>query len=207
MLGNALGQPLGEPDKKKPATSAPARIVSTVKRMLGMNAGAAIQVRGDSDLMAFLAKCCNPIPGDDIVGYVTRGRGVAVHATSCPNVQNLLYEPERRIDVGWAESSGTQFTVSLIIRTQNRPGMLADITSVISEAGSNIRTLASQPDNLNARVEATLEILNRKQLERISPTSRRFPECLGLSVCIAFDRALFFLVQLPNRRLLEDSPL
>jgi GTP pyrophosphokinase len=148
--------------------------------MLGMNAGAAIHVSGDSGLMTFLAKCCNPIPGDDIVGYVTRGRGVAVHATSCPNVENLLYEPERRIDVGWAESSGTQFTVSLIIRTQNRPGMLADITSVISAAGSNIRTLASQPDNLNARVEATLEILNRKQLERISANIKKISGVFGV---------------------------
>jgi len=180
VLRNALRQPLDEPDKKKPATGAPARIVSTVKRMLGMNAGAAIHVSGDSGLMTFLAKCCNPIPGDDIVGYVTRGRGVAVHATSCPNVENLLYEPERRIDVGWAESSGTQFTVSLIIRTQNRPGMLADITSVISAAGSNIRTLASQPDNLNARVEATLEILNRKQLERISANIKKISGVFGV---------------------------
>jgi GTP pyrophosphokinase len=180
VLSNALGQPLGEPDKKKPATGAPARIVSTVKRMLGMGAGAAIHVRGDSGLMTFLAKCCNPIPGDEIVGYVTRGRGVAVHALSCPNVQNLLYEPERRIDVGWAESSGTQFTVSLIIRTQNRPGMLADITSVISAAGSNIRTLASQPDNLNARVEVTLEILNRKQLERISANIKKISGVFGV---------------------------
>src|SRR5579863_1085065 len=180
VLSNALGLPLGEPDKRKSATGTPARIVSTVKRMLGMNAGAAIHVSGDSGLMTFLAKCCNPIPGDDIVGYVTRGRGVAVHATSCPNVENLLYEPERRIDVGWAESSGTQFTVSLIIRTQNRPGMLADITSVISGAGSNIRTLASQPDNLNARVEVTLEILNRKQLERISANIKKISGVFGV---------------------------
>ncbi|HXQ97150.1 MAG TPA: bifunctional (p)ppGpp synthetase/guanosine-3',5'-bis(diphosphate) 3'-pyrophosphohydrolase [Candidatus Limnocylindrales bacterium] len=180
VLSNALGLPLGEPDKKKSATGAPARIVSTVKRMLGMDVSAAIHVSGDSGLMTFLAKCCNPIPGDEIVGYVTRGRGVAVHATSCPNVENLLYEPERRIDVGWAESSGTQFTVSLIIRTQNRPGMLADITSVISGAGSNIRTLASQPDNLNARVEVTLEILNRKQLERISANIKKISGVFGV---------------------------
>ncbi|HLW81175.1 MAG TPA: bifunctional (p)ppGpp synthetase/guanosine-3',5'-bis(diphosphate) 3'-pyrophosphohydrolase [Candidatus Acidoferrales bacterium] len=180
VLSNALGLPLGEPDKRKSATGTPARIVSTVKRMLGMDASAAIHVSGDNGLMTFLAKCCNPIPGDEIVGYVTRGRGVAVHATSCPNVENLLYEPERRIDVGWAESSGTQFTVSLIIRTQNRPGMLADITSVISGAGSNIRTLASQPDNLNARVEVTLEILNRKQLERISANIKKISGVFGV---------------------------
>ncbi len=166
VLSKALGQTFGEPADKPQPKGAPGRIVSTVKRMLGMNAGA-IQVRGDSDLLVYLAKCCNPIPGDDIVGYVTRGRGVAVHTTSCPNVQNLLYDTERRIEVGWATSSDAQFTVSLIIHNVDRPGMLADMTSVIGEEGCNIRMLTSQPDNLHARVDATVEITNRKQLERI----------------------------------------
>ncbi len=166
VLSKALGQALGEPAEKPQPKGAPGRIVSTVRRMLGMNAGS-IQVRGDSDLLAYLAKCCNPIPGDDIVGYVTRGRGVAVHTTSCPNVQNLLYDTDRRIEVGWATSSDAQFTVSLIIRNVDRPGMLADMTKVIGEEGCNIRMLTSQPDNLHARVDATVEITNRKQLERI----------------------------------------
>jgi GTP pyrophosphokinase len=167
VLSKALGQTLGEPAEKPKPKGAAGQIVSTVRRMLGMNAGA-IQVHGDSDLLAYLAKCCNPIPGDDIVGYVTRGRGVAVHTTMCPNVQNLLYDTERRIEVGWATSSDAQFTVSLIIRTVDRPGMLADMTSVIGEEKCNIRMLTSQPDNLHARVDATVEIANRKQLERIT---------------------------------------
>jgi GTP diphosphokinase / guanosine-3',5'-bis(diphosphate) 3'-diphosphatase len=118
-------------------------------------------------LMVYRAKCCNPIPGDEIVGYVTRGRGVAVHSTACPNVQNLLYQSERRIAVDWTGSSASTFPVSLLIRTKDRPGMLAEITGVISEAGSNIRTLDSRPDNLHARIGLTLDIADRKQLERI----------------------------------------
>ena len=77
------------------------KIASTVKRMLGID-DAAILVRGHGDLMVYRSKCCNPIPGDDIVGYVTRGRGIAVHSKICPNVENLLYEAERRIPVEWA---------------------------------------------------------------------------------------------------------
>src|SRR6267142_4794929 len=98
ILSNALGEPLGE----KPAKTeeAPARLVATVKRMLRVGE-ATLQVGGHDDLMVFRAKCCNPIPGDDIIGYVTRGRGVAVHSKSCPNVQNLLYQVERKIDVEW----------------------------------------------------------------------------------------------------------
>jgi GTP diphosphokinase / guanosine-3',5'-bis(diphosphate) 3'-diphosphatase len=181
VLSKALGETLGEPAAAEPRpASAPARIVSGVKRALGMGAAEAIRVRGDSGLMVFLAKCCSPIPGDEIVGYVTRGRGVAVHLKACPNVQNLLYESERKIDVGWAEAEGTQYTVSLIIRTQNRPGMLADITAMISAAGSNIQTLASQPDKLNARVEATLDIMNRKQLEKIVANVKKISGVFGV---------------------------
>jgi guanosine-3',5'-bis(diphosphate) 3'-pyrophosphohydrolase len=179
VLGKALGQPLGEPTAKESTPSAPGRIVSTVKRMLGMG-GSAIQVGGTSDLMAYLAKCCNPIPGDEIVGYVTRGRGVAVHSTSCPNVQNLLYQTERRIEVSWTDAPDAHFTVSLIIRTQDRPGMLADITAVISEAGSNIRNLTSQPDKLHARVDAALDITNRKQLERIIANTKKISGVFGV---------------------------
>jgi guanosine-3',5'-bis(diphosphate) 3'-pyrophosphohydrolase len=181
ILSKALGETLGEPAVSEPRPkSAPARIVSGVKRALGMGAAEAIRVRGNSGLMVFLAKCCNPIPGDEIVGYVTRGRGVAVHLKACPNVQNLLYEAERKIDVDWAEAEGSQYKVSLIIRTQNRPGVLADITAVISAAGSNIQTLASQPDKLNARVEATLDIINRKQLEKIVANVKKISGVFGV---------------------------
>src|SRR5207245_8223821 len=134
--------------------------------MLGIR-DAAVLVRGHDDLMVYRAKCCNPIPGDEIIGYVTRGRGVAVHNTACPNVQNLLYQSERRISVEWSGSAQTTFPVSLLIRTENRPGMLADITGVISGAGSNIQMLESRPDKLHARIDVSLEIIDRTQIERI----------------------------------------
>jgi len=174
ILSKAVGEPLGEKPEEKPA-----KLVSTVKRMLGIH-DAAVLVRGHDDLMVYRAKCCNPIPGDDIVGYVTRGRGVAVHITACPNVQNLLYQSERRISVEWSGSAQTTFPVSLLIRTQDRPGMLADITTIISEAGSNIRTLDSRPDNLHARIEATLDIADRKQLERILANIKKISGVFGV---------------------------
>ena len=141
---------------------------------------ATLQVGGHDDLMVFRAKCCNPIPGDDIIGYVTRGRGVAVHSKSCPNVQNLLYQVERRIDVEWGGAAGSIYPVDLLIRAQDRPGMLADITSVISDTGSNIRTLGSHPDNLHARIDLTLEITDRKHLERIMTNIRKIPGIFGV---------------------------
>jgi GTP diphosphokinase / guanosine-3',5'-bis(diphosphate) 3'-diphosphatase len=177
IISNALGEPVGE----KPAApaDAPTRLVSTVKRMLRVGEST-LKVGGQDDLMVFRAKCCNPIPGDEIVGYVTRGRGVAVHSKSCPNVQNLLYQTERRIDVEWGGAAGSTYPVTLLIRAQDRPGMLADITSVISDTGSNIRTFASHPDNLHARIDLTLEISDRKHLEGIMANIRKISGVFGV---------------------------
>jgi len=179
ILSSALGETLA-PAKPEPARpEGPAQIVSTVKKMLGVG-DPSLRVGGRGDLLVFRAKCCNPIPGDEIVGYVTRGRGVAVHSKSCPNVQNLLYQAERRIDVEWGSTTEATYPVTLLIRAQDRPGMLADITTVISDAGSNIRTLGSHPDNLHARIDLTLEISDRKQLERIIANVRKISGIFGV---------------------------
>jgi GTP diphosphokinase / guanosine-3',5'-bis(diphosphate) 3'-diphosphatase len=168
VIGKASGQPLPDAAEDKP------KIVDTVKRMLGMNDGA-ILVRGHDDLMVYRSKCCNPIPGDDVVGYVTRGRGIAVHSKTCPNVQNLLYDTERRIAVEWASETQATFPVRLRILTEDRPGMLAAITNVISETGANIRTFESGGQDMRARIEVALDVNDRKQLERILGGVKRIP--------------------------------
>ena len=171
----------GEPSKEaeKPETDTQPTLVKTVKRMLGFGEAPLI-VKGQDDLLVFRAKCCNPIPGDDIVGYVTRGRGVAVHTRACPNVQNLLYQSERRIAVEWGGENAATFPVELLIRAKDRPGLLAEITAVSSGAGSNIRTLESRPDRQNARVEASLEISDKRQLETILINIRRVNGVYGV---------------------------
>ncbi|MGC2291573.1 MAG: bifunctional (p)ppGpp synthetase/guanosine-3',5'-bis(diphosphate) 3'-pyrophosphohydrolase [Candidatus Acidiferrales bacterium] len=168
VLAKASGQPLAEPADEKP------KITDTVKRMLGMNDGS-ILVRGHDDLMVYRSKCCNPIPGDDVVGYVTRGRGIAVHGKNCPNVQNLLYDAERRIAVEWAGQTQATFPVRLRILTEDRPGMLANITAVISDNAANIRTFESGDQDLRARIDVALDVQDRKQLERILSAIKRIP--------------------------------
>ncbi len=169
VLAKLTGKPLSDTAEEKHP-----KIGATVKRMLGMDAGAII-VRGHDDLMVYRSKCCNPIPGDDIVGYVTRGRGIAVHGKNCPNVENLLYEAERRIPVEWAGTPHATFPVRLRIFTEDRPGMLAAITNVISEAGANIRTFESGGHALRARIEVALDVRDRKQLEHILAGVKRIP--------------------------------
>ena len=166
------------PDQAE-APAEPPPLVSKVKRMLGIR-DPGILVLGQDNLMVYRAKCCNPIKGDPIVGYVTRGRGVAVHHTACPNVQKLLYQSERRIAVQWSDQAGEVYTVTLRVHAKDRPGLLASITSVISEVGANIQYLDSRPDKLQARIEATLDLNDRDQLERILKNIKRIPGISGV---------------------------
>src|SRR5712691_2607661 len=90
-----------------------------------------IRVKGIDDLLVYRAKCCNPIRGEAIVGYVTRGKGVAVHSLHCTNVQNLMYEVERKIDVEWARTASDTFSVRVLVHTEDRPGMLNQLTTAL----------------------------------------------------------------------------
>src|SRR4029077_4328512 len=136
----------------------------------------AIKVKGSDDVMVYRAKCCNPIPGEAIVGYVTRGKGVAVHSLACPNVQNLMYEVERKIEVEWARSAVDYFAVKLLVRTDDRPGLLNQLTSILSTENTNIRTLEARSDadqNDGAIIEMTVDVRDKKQLEKIVVAMRR----------------------------------
>jgi GTP diphosphokinase / guanosine-3',5'-bis(diphosphate) 3'-diphosphatase len=127
-----------------------------------------IVVVGHNDLLAVLAKCCNPVPGEKIIGYITRGRGVSVHSESCPNVKNLLYDPERQIDVTWAGEKKSSYAIELEVVTGDRPGLLADVTQAIAGEGSNIRRIEARVDETReAFVEVSLETSDLKQLEKI----------------------------------------
>src|ERR1700737_2872515 len=120
-IAPAAGTPLADEEQEKPSG-----LASVVRRVFGGDQNNnAIRVKGHGDLLVYRARCCNPIRGEAIVGYVTRGKGVAVHALNCPNVTNLLYEPERRIDVEWAQEDGTPgaYPVKLTVFCDDRFGM------------------------------------------------------------------------------------
>ena len=150
-------------------------IASAVRRVFGGNN--AITVRGQGDMLVYRARCCNPIRGESIVGYITRGKGVAVHSVNCPNVTNLLYEPERKIDVEWArdDSTPTAYPVKLTVFCDDRFGMLKSITGVIGDAKSNIRNIAAHTANSQASVEVVLDISDLKHLENIIAGLRKIP--------------------------------
>jgi guanosine-3',5'-bis(diphosphate) 3'-pyrophosphohydrolase len=162
----ALGRVLGDELLVEPPAK-PGRIRQAVNKILPFGPGP-ITVKGHGDLLAYLAKCCNPLPGEEIVGYITRGRGVSVHSVDCPNVKNLLYNPEREIEVEWDRERKSLYQVSLLLETENQPGMLARLTEVITKADSNITQIeADTHETGRASIGIVCELRHRKQLERL----------------------------------------
>ena len=143
----------------------------------GKDDDSAIKVRGVDDVLVYRAKCCNPIRGEAIVGYVTRGKGIAVHSRLCTNVQNLMYDSERKIDVEWARNASEAFAVRIIVHTDDRPGLLHQLTTVLSNENTNVRSLEAKTDiNSNtdaATVEMTIDVRDKKQLEKLCTAMRR----------------------------------
>jgi guanosine-3',5'-bis(diphosphate) 3'-pyrophosphohydrolase len=133
-----------------------------------------VLVRGAPDILVKLAKCCTPVPGDVITGFVTRGQGVSVHQTSCHNVKSLLKEPERLIEVEWAPSSKSIFMVHIQIEALDRAGLLSDVTRVLSENHVNI--LSASVSTSNARLALSrfvFEMSDTVHLDRLLNSVRR----------------------------------
>ncbi len=157
----------------------PGTMSDAVKRVHLNARSDSLEVEGQNDLLVYRARCCNPIRGEEIVGYVTRGKGVAVHARSCPNVQNLLYEADRRIAVEWArtpedKNARLTYPVKLTIYCDDRTGMLKELTAVISDDGTNIRGVDSKShDNGEAIVEFVIETEDVRHLNRLVTSIRR----------------------------------
>src|SRR3954468_58168 len=159
-------------------------VVSVVKRVLRPGATSdKIKVRGTDDIMVFRAKCCNPIRGEKIVGYITRGKGVSVHSATCPNVLNLMFDPERRIDVEW-DSDGDHapyHTVRLTMQVEDRKGMLAEISARVSDINTNITNMEARTgDDQQARIDMTVEIKDVKHLERVIKSIKGVAGVLGV---------------------------
>jgi GTP pyrophosphokinase len=140
--------------------------MSDAVRKLHLTGSDSLQVEGQNDMLVYRARCCNPIRGEEIVGYVTRGKGVAVHARSCPNVQNLLYESDRRIAVEWSRVGDkvtgrvTRYPVKITVFCDDRAGMLKELTAVISDDDTNIRSVDTRKTEEG---EAALEFIVEAQ--------------------------------------------
>jgi GTP pyrophosphokinase len=170
--------PESEPETK-PGAGGEAGMSDAVRK-LHLTGSDSLQVEGQNDLLVYRARCCNPIRGEEIVGYVTRGKGVAVHARSCPNVQNLLYESDRRIAVEWSRAGdgaagrAQRYPVKITIFCDDRAGMLKELTAVISDDNTNIRGVEMRHDESGeAIIEFVVEAEDLRHLNRIVLGLRR----------------------------------
>jgi GTP pyrophosphokinase len=165
-IGNTLGQ-----------------MSEAVKRVFFGKGSESLQVEGQDDLLVYRARCCNPIRGEEIVGYVTRGKGVAVHARSCPNVQNLLYESDRRIQVEWSpsptEPGSTKpqtYPVKLTVICDDRAGLLKEFTAIIADDGTNIRSVDTKPTPEGTMVvDFVVETVDVRHLNKLVQNLRKVP--------------------------------
>jgi len=125
-----------------------------------------IRVEGVGNLMVRLSRCCQPVPGDQITGVVTRGRGVSVHRVDCPNVFEDRVPTERRVELSWDVPDTRAFVVKLLVFGDDRQGMLADLANAVSDAGTNIVNAGMKAVDDDARGTFLVEVKNLNHLTK-----------------------------------------
>jgi GTP pyrophosphokinase len=160
------------PDLENPEHAPrPTAIERLVDRMRGSSKG--IRIQGADGLMVRYAQCCQPVPGDPVVGYVTRGRGVSIHRGDCPNLLMLVHEPERRLEIDWQEQPGERFLVRLALEGFDRRGLYADIASAVSSTGTDIKSMDLTTTDARVTGAAVVEVENLGHLQKIMKAVRR----------------------------------
>ena len=125
-------------------------------------------MRGASDLMMRLSKCCSPVPGDRIIGYITRGRGLTIHTADCPNLDALDYDKARLVEVDWDNAHPSTVPVKISTLTLDKPGMLANVSAAITNAEANIsRAEITTREDRKALLDFIVEIQNTAHLDRV----------------------------------------
>jgi len=158
-------------DTSPPEPAKPSTFERIVNRVTGSGKG--IRIQGADGLLVRYAQCCQPVPGDRVVGYVTRGRGVSIHRGDCPNLLLLVHEPERRLEIDWQEMAGERFVVRLAMEGNDRRGLYADVAAAVSATGTDIKSLELKTTDGKVTGSAMVEVENLAHLERIIKAARR----------------------------------
>ncbi|MDP9348378.1 MAG: bifunctional (p)ppGpp synthetase/guanosine-3',5'-bis(diphosphate) 3'-pyrophosphohydrolase [Gemmatimonadota bacterium] len=157
------------------AAAAPPRPPSAFDRLVDRVRGKprGVRIQGMDNLMVRYSQCCQPVPGDQVTGYITRGRGVSVHRVDCPNVLQLAEHPERRVDIEWETEAGGRFYVRIVMEGTDRRGLLAEIASTISSTNTNVRSADIQADDAGMKGQFVVEVENLSHLNRVLGAIRR----------------------------------
>jgi GTP pyrophosphokinase len=160
-----------ELDPTPETTKPPSAFERIVDKVRGVSKG--VRIQGADGLMVRYAQCCQPVPGDPVVGYVTRGRGVSIHRADCPNLLMLVHEPERRLEIDWQEMEGERFTVRLTLEGYDRRGLYADVAGAVTSTGTDIRHMELKTADGRATGSIVVEVENLVHLQKILRAARR----------------------------------
>jgi guanosine-3',5'-bis(diphosphate) 3'-pyrophosphohydrolase len=158
------------PDYEEKDQIKPTLVERLVEKVRGSKG---VRIQGVDGLMVRYAQCCQPVPGDPVTGYVTRGRGVSIHRADCPNLLFLAHEPERRLDIDWQEAQGERFVVRLALEGNDRRGLYADVAAAVSDAGTNIRSMDLRSTDGKASGAVLVEVENLAHLTKIMRAARK----------------------------------
>ena len=163
----ALFPDLAPDDLQAPKGTAFGRVMQRLRL------GRGIKIQGVDGLMVRYAQCCQPVPGDPVVGYVTQGRGISIHRSDCPNLLTLSSETERRVEIDWQEVEGEVFVVRLSVSGEDRRGLYADICEAISETGTNIKSAELASKDAAVFGSVVVEVENQTQLNKVLRAVRK----------------------------------
>ncbi|HTE43841.1 MAG TPA: bifunctional (p)ppGpp synthetase/guanosine-3',5'-bis(diphosphate) 3'-pyrophosphohydrolase [Gemmatimonadaceae bacterium] len=155
------------PEGEAPKPNVFERFVDRVRGSKG------VRIQGVDGLMVRYAQCCQPVPGDPVVGYVTRGRGVSIHRADCPNLLLLVHEPERRLEIDWQEAQGERFVVRLQLEGNDRRGLYADVAAAVSSTGTDIKSMDLRSTDGRTNGSLLVEVENLAHLEKIMRATRK----------------------------------
>jgi guanosine-3',5'-bis(diphosphate) 3'-pyrophosphohydrolase len=158
------------PDAEEGEAAKPNVFERFVDRMRGSKG---VRIQGVDGLMVRYAQCCQPVPGDPVVGYVTRGRGVSIHRADCPNLLLLAHEPERRLEIDWQEAQGERFVVRLALEGNDRRGLYADVAAAVSSTGTDIKSMDLRSTDGRTHGSILVEVENLVHLEKIIRATRK----------------------------------
>ncbi|MGH7466898.1 MAG: RelA/SpoT family protein [Longimicrobiales bacterium] len=159
------------PGAEVPAPHTPTALERLVERVRGSGRG--VRIQGLENMMVRYSACCQPVPGDEVIGYITRGRGISIHRIDCPNILNLGEHPERRVEIEWEAESGERFFVRLVVEGDDRRGLLSDIATAISETGTNIQSAEIKAVEGGMNGNFAVEVQDLTHLKKVMKSIRR----------------------------------
>ena len=144
--------------------------------------GYGVTVKGENNLMVRFAKCCNPVPGDDILGYITKGRGVSIHRKDCGNLNSLIKEdPQKVVDVSWGTSKGVEYMAEIQVKTEDKSGILSDVMNILMDSKLPLNALNAKSAKGNlAYINIKIKIDTVEQLKELMKKIKRVPGVLDV---------------------------